>query len=100
MKQRNPVLRVLLSLLITAVLGALYFYITIPAINGHSESFYIFIIVLCVIYLVVSRLLGGGARHRAALDAALLRVAEPLPQRRKASLLFLKAVAAHGALLC
>ena len=49
MKQRNPVLRVLLSLLITAVLGALYFYITIPAINGHSESFYIFIIVLCVI---------------------------------------------------
>lgn len=64
MKKRNPVLCVLLSLLITAVLGALYFYITIPAINGHSESFYIFVIVLCVIYMVVSRLVRGGGKEK------------------------------------
>ena len=77
MKQRNPVLRVLLSLLITAVLGALYFYITIPAINGHSESFYIFIIVLCVIYLVVSRLLGGGKGKKNGDSAPKQTILEP-----------------------
>lgn len=77
MKQRNPVLRVLLSLLITAVLGALYFYITIPAINGHSESFYIFIIVLCVIYLVVSRLLGGGKGKKSGDSAPKQTILEP-----------------------
>lgn len=66
MKKRNPILCVLLSLLITAVLGALYFYITIPAINGHSESFYIFVIVLCVIYMVVSRLVRGGKEEKSS----------------------------------
>ena len=64
MKHRNPMLRVLLSLLITAVLGALYFYIAIPAINLQSDTFYVFVVVLCVIYMVVSHTLGGGSKEK------------------------------------
>lgn len=68
MKQRNPVLRVLLSLLITVVLGSVLFYFAIPAVNLQSGSFYSFIIGLCIIYMVVSHLLGGGSKAKEQKD--------------------------------
>lgn len=40
----------LISLLITAVFGFVYFYIKIPALNMHSADFYTFVYLLCIVY--------------------------------------------------
>ena len=62
----NPALRLLLSLLITALFGVVYFYVELPAINIHALEFYWFIFLLCVVYAISRILLGrvraGGAR--------------------------------------
>ena len=38
----GPVARVLISLLITIVFGAVYFYFQLPALNFRDEGFYLF----------------------------------------------------------
>lgn len=63
MKQRSPVVRTLFSLLITAVLGAVCYYVAIPALNPQSLSFYAFIVALCVIYMLASWILGVGSKE-------------------------------------
>ena len=55
--------RTLLSLLITAVVGFVYFYVTLPTLNLHDSQFYSFLILLCIIYTVCVFLLSGGM-HR------------------------------------
>ena len=55
--------RTLLSLLITSVVGFVYFYVTLPALNLHDSQFYSFLILLCIIYTVCVFLLSGGM-HR------------------------------------
>ena len=55
--------RTLLSLLITAAVGFVYFYVTLPALNLHDSQFYSFLILLCIIYTVCVFLLSGGM-HR------------------------------------
>ena len=40
----------LISILVTLVVGLIYFYINLPAINLHAAEFYTFVIVLCVVY--------------------------------------------------
>ena len=52
-----------LGLLITAVVGFVYFYVTLPALNLHDSQFYSFLILLCIIYTVCVFLLSGGM-HR------------------------------------
>ena len=52
MKQRSPVVSTLLSLLVTLIGGGIYFYIAIPALNPKSFDFYLFLIVLCVLYML------------------------------------------------
>ena len=42
----------LVSLLITAVVGFVYFYVSLPAINPHSGDFYSFLLLLCVVYAI------------------------------------------------
>ena len=44
--------RVLISLVITAVVGFIYFYVTLPALNPQSGDFYSFLILLCLVYTV------------------------------------------------
>ena len=44
--------RTLFSLIVTAVAGFLYFYVSLPAINLQDGEFYSFLILLCVIYVV------------------------------------------------
>lgn len=65
-KVMPPALRILLSILITLIFGALYFYIELPAINIHAVEFYWFLFLLCVVYTISRILLGrikaGGAR--------------------------------------
>ena len=51
--------RVLINLLITLAVGALYFYIAIPALNPQSGEFYSFVFMLCVIYLLCALVSSG-----------------------------------------
>ena len=42
----------LVSLLITAVVGFVYFYVSLPAINPQSGDFYSFLLLLCLVYTI------------------------------------------------
>ena len=44
--------RLLISLAITATVGFLYFYVSLPALNFQSSDFYSFLGLLCVVYIV------------------------------------------------
>ena len=45
--------RVLISLLITLVIGAVWFYVSLPAINLQNTGFYSFVFVLLLVYILV-----------------------------------------------
>ena len=66
-KTRKPMGRggsMLVSLLITAAIGFVYFYASLPAINPRSGDFYRFLGLLCVVYTICVFLLaapGGKA---------------------------------------
>ena len=63
----GPVTRVFINLLVTLVVGFLYFYFELPALNPQAPDFYAFILLLCVVYCVcaifTSGFQGQGARH-------------------------------------
>lgn len=40
----------LISILVTIVVGLIYFYVNLPAINLHAAEFYTFILILCAVY--------------------------------------------------
>ena len=52
--------RTLLSLAVTALVGFISFYLTLPALNFHDKQFYSFLGLLCVVYVVCIFLLSGG----------------------------------------
>ena len=51
--------RTILSLVITALVGFVYFYVSLPALNPHSGDFYSFLGLLCVVYLLAIFMLSG-----------------------------------------
>ena len=53
--------RTLLSIVITAVIGFLYFYISLPALNLQASEFYGFLAFLCIVYVVSIFLLSGSS---------------------------------------
>ena len=56
----KPVSRVIISLILTAIAGAVYFYVELPALNIHSMEFYFFLIGLCIVFSVCLILLGSA----------------------------------------
>ena len=56
----KPVSRVIISLILTAIAGAVYFYVELPALNLHSLELYFFIIGLCIVFSVCLILLGSA----------------------------------------
>ena len=61
--------KILINLLVTAVVGFIYFYLGLPAINLQSPDFYSFIFVLCLAY-VASALVTSGFRDGKASGKA------------------------------
>ena len=51
--------KILLNLLVTAVVGFLYFYITLPALNLQATEFYGFLFLLCLVYMVCTLITSG-----------------------------------------
>jgi len=62
-KPRKPIgnafTRTLINLAVTLVFGAGYFYFKLPALNFHSEDFYAFVFLLCVVYCVCAVITSG-----------------------------------------
>ncbi len=58
--------RIAINLLVTLLVGAVYFYLELPAINLHAEEFYGFVLLLCAVYcvcaLITSGFQGEGAK--------------------------------------
>ncbi len=54
---------VIRNLLITIVVGFIYFYVSLPALNFSSADFYTFIIVLCVVYILLTLLSKGTLKQ-------------------------------------
>ena len=63
----GPVTRVLINLIVTLVVGFIYFYLELPALNPQAPDFYAFILLLCVVYcgcaIFTSGFQGQGAKH-------------------------------------
>ncbi|MBE6992632.1 MAG: CvpA family protein [Ruminococcaceae bacterium] len=57
--------RVLISLLVTAIVGFLYYYFNLPALNIHDRNMYSFVILLLVVFSVMMLLTSGfrGTGH-------------------------------------
>lgn len=51
--------RILISLAVTIVFAAVYFYVSLPAINIHAPEFYWFIFLILAVYSVSMIILGG-----------------------------------------
>ena len=51
--------KLLVNLLVTAVVGFVYFYITLPAINPQTGEFYTFAGILCVVYVLSAMVTSG-----------------------------------------
>jgi hypothetical protein len=69
MKKINKQNQAIISLIATAVIGFLYFYMTLPAINLRSPDFYFFLITLAVIYYVVNTVLNmSGMKFKKIID--------------------------------
>lgn len=54
-KPRKPMGKLgslLISLVITAVVGFIYFYVSLPALNFRSPDFYTFLGLLCIVYTI------------------------------------------------
>lgn len=56
-------IRILISAIVTAIIAALYFYVTLPAISVYSEGFWIFITLMAICFGVVYVLLSVRAGY-------------------------------------
>lgn len=72
-KQMGRVKQTLICLAATLVVGLIYFYFELPALNFHSPAFYTFIFILCAVYCVtavftarIALQLRNGSRYRLA----------------------------------
>ena len=51
--------RIAVNTLVTLLVGAVFFYLELPAINLHAEEFYGFVLLLCLTYCICSLLTSG-----------------------------------------
>ena len=55
----TPFTRTLINLAVTAVVGLVFFYLELPALNPHAEEFYFFLFLLCAVYCGCAVLTSG-----------------------------------------
>ena len=55
----TPVGRTVLNLAVTLLVGAIYYYVQLPALNFHSGSLYVFVVLLCAVYCAMAILTSG-----------------------------------------
>lgn len=52
-KSKSTLSRMVIALVVTLVIAAVWFYVTLPAINLHNTGFYSFVLVLLLVYILV-----------------------------------------------
>ena len=52
-------MKILINILVMLIVGAVYFYVALPAVNLHAREFYVFVGVLCVAYFVSALITSG-----------------------------------------
>ena len=60
--------KILINLLVTALVGFIYFYVTLPAINLQATEFYGFVFILCLVYLVCALVTSGLQDTHVVMD--------------------------------
>ena len=55
----TPLTRTLINLVVTAIFAAVYFYVTLPAINFKAGEFYAFLFLICAVYCGCAILTSG-----------------------------------------
>ncbi|MBP3493838.1 MAG: CvpA family protein [Oscillospiraceae bacterium] len=55
----TPLTRTLINLAVTLVFGAIYFYVTLPALSFKAQEFYFFIFLLCAVYCLCAVITSG-----------------------------------------
>lgn len=58
-RESGGVLNLIVRLLVTVVLGGIYFYVMLPPINVKSMEFWLFLFVLLVVYILVTMVFSG-----------------------------------------
>ena len=51
--------KIAVNIIVTLIFAAVYFYISLPAINLHDRSLYVFVGLLCVVYFVCALITSG-----------------------------------------
>ena len=51
--------KTVLTVVLTILVGLIYFYFNLPAINLHAKEFYVFIFILCAVYIGLTLLFSG-----------------------------------------
>jgi len=49
----------LINIVITILFALIYYYIALPAMNFQNEEFYVFIVLICAVYMICSALTGA-----------------------------------------
>ena len=60
--------KILVNLLVTAVVGFVYFYVTLPAINLQATEFYGFLFLLCLVYMICTLVTSGFQDSHVVMD--------------------------------
>ncbi len=64
---RSPFARVLINLLVTLVVGGVYFYVVLPPLNPQAPEFYSFLALLLILYCI-SALITSGFQAQTGKD--------------------------------
>ena len=75
----TPLVRVLISLGVTAIVGFIYFYFQLPVLNFHSQSLYLFLFWLCVTYSISMLLLKRVKNRERTRYVAYIKKQLPVP---------------------
>ena len=55
----TPLTRTVINLVVTLLFAAVYFYVTLPAINFKASEFYVFLFLVCAVYCICAVITSG-----------------------------------------
>ena len=55
----TPMTRTIINLVVTLLFAAVYFYVTLPAINFKAAEFYVFLFLICAVYCICAVITSG-----------------------------------------
>ena len=55
----SPLTRTLINLVVTLLFAAVYFYVSLPALNPKSGDFYVFLFLICAVYCICAVITSG-----------------------------------------